>query len=500
MCLYTVTPDFGFVIDAHPHCDRVIIASPCSGHGFKHSAAIGEALAATHDRRQGHLDLSAFGWERLRRRASRFGAIPPRPMPRPPQRLIAHLDMDAFYASVELLRYPELRGQPVVIGGGRRHQPEEVVDPATGRVVAHVPDAARLRRARRDHHRDLRGARARRAFGAGPDEGGAARARRDPAADRLRRVPPLFAAVQGGGARDRAADRGPRHRRDLHRPHRRARRRRPDRADDGWETTRRAASRRDAWWRARDVAQGDQGRGARGDRALVLDRRRAEQAARQDRLRARQARRPDDPAPEPTSPTRIWPLPARKINGIGPKAQREARGARHPHHRRARARRPAWLDRAFRPALRRVDARCRARARRRGRWSPTASRKSISRETTFERDLSATRDRARAVARSSPTCASRVASDLQRKGYAGKTIGLKLRYDNFKTVTRDQTIDAPTQDAQAIRRAAGECLKRVPLDRRIRLLGVRVGNLCLERAVAAAAPAVAAEPAPSLFD
>jgi glycine/D-amino acid oxidase-like deaminating enzyme len=44
-CLYSVTPDSGFVIDRHPGSDRAWIVSACSGHGFKHSAAVGEALA-----------------------------------------------------------------------------------------------------------------------------------------------------------------------------------------------------------------------------------------------------------------------------------------------------------------------------------------------------------------------------------------------------------------------------------------------------------------------
>ena len=66
---------------------------------------------------------------------------------------------------------------------------------------------------------------------------------------------------------------------------------------------------------------------------------------------------------------------------------------------------------------------------------------------------------------------------MREQRVVGRTIGLKLRYDNFKTVTRDLTLDESTGDAATIRLAAGQCLKRVPLDRRIRLLGVRVGNL-----------------------
>ena len=67
--------------------------------------------------------------------------------------------------------------------------------------------------------------------------------------------------------------------------------------------------------------------------------------------------------------------------------------------------------------------------------------------------------------------------DLQRKGYEGRTIGIKIRYDNFQSVTRDQSLDEYIADAQRIRQVAGQCLKRVDLTRRIRLLGVRVGSL-----------------------
>ena len=101
---------------------------------------------------------------------------------------------------------------------------------------------------------------------------------------------------------------------------------------------------------------------------------------------------------------------------------------------------------------------------------------SMSRETTFERDLHAVRDRAELGAVFTRLC-EQVAADLQRKGYEGKTIGIKLRYDNFQAVTRDQSLPGYTADAKQIRQIAGQCLKRVDLSRRVRLLGVRVGSL-----------------------
>lgn len=64
-CIYTATPDFQFLIDRHPQMPRVIVASPCSGHGFKHSAAVGEALAAMALGRDPAHDLSAFSLARF---------------------------------------------------------------------------------------------------------------------------------------------------------------------------------------------------------------------------------------------------------------------------------------------------------------------------------------------------------------------------------------------------------------------------------------------------
>ena len=67
VCLYTVTDDFGFVIDWHPEFQNVIVASPCSGHGFKHSAALGEAVSALVSREPSSADLSAFSFARLQK-------------------------------------------------------------------------------------------------------------------------------------------------------------------------------------------------------------------------------------------------------------------------------------------------------------------------------------------------------------------------------------------------------------------------------------------------
>jgi sarcosine oxidase len=68
-CLYTVTPDAGFIVDRAPGMDRVTVVSACSGHGFKHSAAMGEAIAEQVVDGASRIPLDAFALSRLDRPA-----------------------------------------------------------------------------------------------------------------------------------------------------------------------------------------------------------------------------------------------------------------------------------------------------------------------------------------------------------------------------------------------------------------------------------------------
>jgi DNA polymerase-4 len=171
----------------------------------------------------------------------------------------------------------------------------------------------------------------------------------------------------------------------------------------------------------------------------------------------------------------IWPLACRKINGIGPKADEKLQKHGIQTIGQLAQAEPLWLKEVF--------------GSKTGAWlhdaawgrdsRPVVTESepvSMSRETTFERDLDAVRDRAELGVIFTRLC-EQVAADLQRKGYVGKTIGVKLRYADFQIATRDYTLDHYTAQAQEIRQAAGQSLKRAPLQKRLRLLGVRVGSL-----------------------
>ena len=394
----------------------------------------------------------------------------------PPTRYIAHLDMDAFYASVELLRYPQLRGQPAVVGGRRR------VEPPPGQAFPRLRDYTGRGVITTSTYEA-------RALGVHSGMGLMKAAKLAPDAwllpadfDQYRHFSRLFKQAVRAIAplvEDRGID-------EIY--------------IDLTELIESGGA--EPWARAREVALQLQAavREATGLSCSI--------GVTPNKLLSKIASDLQKPGgitviTHDDLQQRIWPLPARKINGIGPKAAAKltALGI-HTVGELANSdaallvqhfgkNTGAWL----------LDT---AHGRDERVVKTYSEPKSISRETTFEDDLHAVRDRDKLSEIFTNLCV-RVAEDLKRKGVVGKTIGLKLRYDNFKTVTRDHTIEAPTGDAVTIRRAAGECLKRVPLDRRIRLLGVRVGTLSKPGEVTAQAAAAKPQRAPrplepSLFD
>jgi DNA polymerase-4 len=374
----------------------------------------------------------------------------------PLPRRIAHLDMDAFFASVELLRYPQLKGLPVVIGGGRRQADDALSERHGGSQQVPVDAFPRLK--------DYVGrgvittaTYAARQFGVGSAMGLMKAARLCPQAivlpvdfDEIRRYSRLF--------KDTIAELA------------------PVMEDRGVD---------EVYIDFTEVPGGQR----EGGRSLarLIQRSIFERTGltcsigvAPNKLIAKMASEFNKPngisiVYEHDLQSLIWPLACRKINGIGPKsdARLQALGIQTIGELAARER--DWLIGQFGPA---TGAWMHAAA-----WGlddrPVVTHSepvSMSRETTFERDLHPRHDRGELGAIFTRLC-ERVAEDLQRKGYQGRTIGIKLRYDDFRSLTRDHTLAQPISDASTIRQAAGQLLKRVPLDRRLRLLGVRVSSL-----------------------
>jgi DNA polymerase IV len=373
-------------------------------------------------------------------------------------RRIAHIDMDAFYASVELLRYPQLKGLPVVIGGGRRRLDDALGEKYADTPIAHIPAEAFPTLASYTGRGVITTATyAARQFGIGSAMGLMKAAKLCPQAillpvdfDEYRKFSRLFK----GTVTDIA----------------------PLMEDRGVD---------EVYVDFTEVPGGQREAGrslARLIQKAVLDATglTCSIGVAPNKLLAKMASEFNKPngisiVMEGDVQSKIWPLGVRKINGIGPKAE-EKLSARGIHTIGDLAAQPAqelmahfgktygaWL---YEAAWGRDD-----------RPVVTESEPvSMSRETTFENDLHAVHDKAELSAIFTQLCDS-VAADLQRKGYLGKTIGIKLRYGNFKIVTRDITLDSATDNAALIRRTAGMALKRANLQLRFRLLGVRVGKL-----------------------
>lgn len=360
-----------------------------------------------------------------------------------PPRLIAHLDMDAFFASVELLERPELRGQPVVVGGRRAAAPTagdglpRLKDYAGRGVVTTATYEAR-------------------AFGVRSGMGLMKAAKLAPEAILLPahfedygRVSRAFKAAASAVA-PRMEDRG---------------------IDEIYlDLTGLPGAPLDLARRLKAAVR--EATGLTCSIGLTPNKLLSKLAS--------ELQKPDGITILGFAdlPARIWPLPCAAMNGIGPKATEKLEAAGILTIGDLARADPAWLVARF--------------GRSYGAWLhesahgrddrpvvTTREPKSISRETTFERDLHPRLDRAE-LSRILLDLCERLAADLVRKGLRTGGVGIKLRYDDFSTVTRDQALPEPVADAASLRQAARACLRRVPLDRRLRLLGIRAGHLQTE--------------------
>lgn len=356
-------------------------------------------------------------------------------------RRIAHLDMDAFFASVELIRYPELRGLPVVVGGGRSHQPTS------------LPDGTRVFSRMRDYiGRGVvtTSTYEARALGVFSAMGIMKAAKLAPDCiilpsdfESYRRYSGLFKAavaaispvIENVGIDEIYVDL----------------------TEDGRDAEAIAKELKNAVFNATGIY--------------------CSIGIAENKLLAKICSDLEKPngltiISDKDIPTRIWPLSVKKVNGIGPKSTlklgdleiytigelaRADIGLLQAHF---GTRYANWLSSASRG----IDNRPVKTSR---------LTKSISRESTFDRDLHVKSDR-RLLSEKLTALCDRVSDDLKKHDLKGKTIGVKIKFSDFTIVTRDITLSIATDQSSTILSSVRDCLKRITMEKKIRLLGVRI--------------------------
>ena len=169
---------------------------------------------------------------------------------------------------------------------------------------------------------------------------------------------------------------------------------------------------------------------------------------------------------------RLWPMPIRKLYGIGPKTEEHLKKSGIATIGQLAALPLSTLVEQFgssygeylHEAARGIDVSPLVTH-----WEP----KSFSRETTFQADVKDWQVIAKTIA----GLTREVIADLKGKDYSARTVTLKIRFDDFRTVTRACSLNKATNTEDAIRKTAFACLKRIELNRRVRLIGVKLTNL-----------------------
>jgi DNA polymerase-4 len=168
----------------------------------------------------------------------------------------------------------------------------------------------------------------------------------------------------------------------------------------------------------------------------------------------------------------IWPLPVRKLWGVGPKTEKRLQDAgimtigdlaSIPREKLIEDFGQSYGDYLY-EASRGIDESPLITH-----WEP----KSMSRETTFQKDT----DNWNIISKNLAELTRDVVESMKESGYQGKTVTIKIRFSNFETHTRAKTLDDFTDSLDIMRKAAFEIFGRIELKKKVRLIGVRVSNL-----------------------